>query len=353
MANIGIRKFYFAQEMTAGGDAETQAQIDSAATLGTLLYFGDPENNGEPYEVGGARRCQITYTKADGTLYGDDAVAEQWDLILGAEIEIEWAPRATAADYIREGMKTEGQHRELLGVEWVDEPDGGPDHVYHLTTESTDRVGFGFVQTQIINGVKRYRAVKFHKVLFWVESEETQTKEERIEWGCPILKGKAEPVELINPETGERELQVRDYYTASTMAAAQAWLRGQFPEDLSTRAAALTITGIDLDPAFDGTKGVQVIEIGQPEAGNYNIVVTPPDGMVYRIEAEEAGGMSVSVRSSSGQARHYQLTVGELPAVGSSITLCLTLYDQISTGGVMQTLVPALTYHIILNRTQE
>lgn len=252
MANIGLRRFYVSPVLMADGDPETEAAIELAESFGTLLYEGDPENENLPFVVPGARRAQVTYNKFNSELYGDDLLAEHDQVTLSADIEIEWAPRYTDNDYSRDGLLPERLERiDAFGVEAYGDPEEGP--VSHLLCESGRPVGFGFVQVQIVNGRLRYRAIKFHKVTFSLETEETQTKEERIEWGCPILRGHAETVEIRRE--GSTEEQLREFAEFATIAEAEAWLAARFPaaipENWKLTSAPNPSSFASFSPAFD------------------------------------------------------------------------------------------------------
>ena len=222
MAHIGMRRLYYAAVKNDITDEERRlAQLE-----GTLLYSADTFG-----VIEGARRADVTYNRADGTLYGDDKLAEKWDLTLSADIEIEWAPRVDDAHVVSGGPNSEGGDMAALGVEESKYTEDGP--LYSLRNENEIWVGFGYVQVQIVNDVARYRAVKFHKVLFHLATEETQTKEEQIQWGCPILRGHAVPVELKTDTGVVRPAveMIRDFQDFDTLTAADAWLRAAFPEE--------------------------------------------------------------------------------------------------------------------------
>lgn len=170
-----------------------------------------------------ARRAQVTYNTAEGELYGDDALQERYAVALSADIEVELAE--LGVDDIRDAG--EGSLTEPMGLETLREGTG--DSWYSLVTEQQTYVGFGFIQTRHINGVTSYRAFKFHKVMFHIATEETQTREEQIQWGCPILRGHAVLCTLWNDEDEAAEDQLRDYQDFVTRSDAETWLEAQFP----------------------------------------------------------------------------------------------------------------------------
>ena len=187
MARIGMQYLVF---------APITAEANNSITYGTGV------------KADHARRGAITYNKDDATLYGDDTVAEHVVTTIDADIEIETTELDNAV-------------ATMLGLERV-KSGTGTSAVYTLATENLTPVGCGFIQTHIVNGVKSYRAIWFHKVTFSPDNEESNTKEETIDWGTPTITGKAWSVNL--DATGVP--QIRDYKDCETLAAAQTWLKG-------------------------------------------------------------------------------------------------------------------------------
>lgn len=304
MANIGLQRFYVSPVLMADGDPETEAAIELAKSFGTLLYEGDPESENLPFVVPGARRAQVTYNKFNSELYGDDLLAEHDQVTMSADIEIEWAPRYTDTDYSRDGLKPERLERiDAFGVEAYGDPEEGP--VSHLLCESGRPVGFGFVQVQIVNGVLRYRAIKFHKVTFSLETEETQTKEERIEWGCPILRGHAETVEIRRE--GSTEEQLREFAEFATIAEAEAWLAARFPaaipENWKLTSAPPVASFTTFEPEFD------------PDVTRYTGVLSTGDGP-YRPTTINW----IILQAAVGNAPEWKLGDNSTPGCGAEVT---------------------------------
>ena len=219
MAHIGLERFYYAPLRTNASAADMEQEKHE----GNLLY--------QAYGViKGARRADVTYNRADGALYGDDKLAEHWDMTMSADIDIEWAPR-TDVFHATDDDGSEDIDMYMLGIENRELEDDGA--LLSLRTENEKWVGFGFIRVMLVNGVKVFRAVKFFKVLFHLATEETQTREEQIQWGCPILRGHAVPVELY-PTTAVPQgpkMMIRDYQDFETLALADQWLKTQFPTE--------------------------------------------------------------------------------------------------------------------------
>ena len=156
-----------------------------------------------------ARRGAITYNWDEASLYGDDKLAEYLKTATSADIEIETTEMSNDVAV-------------LLGLEKI-KSGSGATAVYTLRTECSVNVGVGFIQVNIVNGTKFYRAFWFHKVTFAPSNEESNTKEETINWGTPTISGKAWTVTLDS--SGEQQL--RDFEDFTTYAAAETWLKGK------------------------------------------------------------------------------------------------------------------------------
>lgn len=187
MARIGMKYLVFAPI-----SAETEASGVTSLTYGAGV------------KADHARRGAITYNWDEASLYGDDKLAEYLKSATGADVEIETTELDTAVAV-------------LLGLE----KSKGSD-VYTLATENTVNVGFGFIQVNIVNGVKSYRAFWFHKVTFSPDNEESNTKEETIDWGTPTITGKVWPV-VLNLTLGA---ELRTYKDFESEAAAVSYLNG-------------------------------------------------------------------------------------------------------------------------------
>ena len=157
------------------------------------------------------RRCAITYNWDEGKLYGDNGLAEYYKHLVDADVEIE------TTELTPEAAVTLGLEVEKTSAT------GTTPAVYTLATESSDPVGIGFVQCLIINGTKIYRAIWLHKVTMTPSNEESNTKEETINWGTPTVSGKAWPVIL----EADGEDQVRDFSEFTTESAAINWVKAK------------------------------------------------------------------------------------------------------------------------------
>ena len=145
-------------------------------TPGTSITYGTGA------VVSEARGATLNWDRADGEFYGDDALLDSDNGVLGYTIDFE---PAGLSDAIRNG---------LLG-ETVASSE------YTVTDAAAPNVGFGYVRVmreENSSGVviTTYEAWWFYKLKFSVTSEETRTKERNIEWRVPTLSGKGAGVQL-------------------------------------------------------------------------------------------------------------------------------------------------------------
>ena len=154
-----------------------------------------------------ARRGAITFNWDEASLYGDDKLAEYLKSATSADMEIETTEMGNSI-------------ATMIGLEKV-KSGTGSSTIYTMKTESSVPVGVGFIQVNIVNGTKFYRTFWFHKVTFSPSNEESNTKEDTINWGCPTITGKVWAVTLDT----SGEAQLRDYQDHSTYSAAEAWLK--------------------------------------------------------------------------------------------------------------------------------
>lgn len=188
MARIGMKYLVF---------APITAETNNSITYGTGAQCDH------------ARRGAITFNWDEASLYGDDILAEYLKSATGADVEIETTEMSNDVAV-------------LLGLVKV-KSGSGSTAVYTMKTETSVDVGFGFIQVNIVNGTKFYRAFWFHKATFASDNEESSTKEETINWGTPTITGKVWPVYL----DASGEAQIRDYQDFTTEAAAVTFLKGK------------------------------------------------------------------------------------------------------------------------------
>lgn len=98
----------------------------------------------------------------------------------------------------------------LLGREISD------DTAISKDTDISREVGFGMQITESIQGIRRYIAIWLHRVCFWEDSGEHNTKNENMDYDTPVLKGVALP---------ENDGTWRTKKVFKTSKDADSWLR--------------------------------------------------------------------------------------------------------------------------------
>lgn len=159
--------------------------------------------------IGHAIAGNLTITRNNNPLYGDDVVVEDDNGITAMALELGTDDLEEAVQVYMLGVKkkTIGS-----GQDAVDE--------YHDTDESAPYVGVGYIRVRRKNGETSYQAVWIYKSVFSQESENSATKGESIEWQTPTLNGRAMGVNVGG--SGERTFRKRAIF--QTEAAAVAWL---------------------------------------------------------------------------------------------------------------------------------
>ena len=184
MAKVGMRHLVYAKVATE--------------TPGTsITYSGGAD-------LAPAVSGSLNYDRSDNPLYGDDVMQDNDNGITGFTLDIETTELSAANEAALLGLVADGTDATL----------------YSVTDASAPYVGVGFVQVLRRKGVVSYRALWFPKVQFGISSEETQTRQQSIEWGTPTLNGKGFGVYL--DATGKATFRMQK--ECETLAAAQTFL---------------------------------------------------------------------------------------------------------------------------------
>ena len=184
MAKIGMRHLVYA--------------VVATETPGTgITYTGGAD-------LAPAVSGNLTYDRSDNPLYGDDVMQDSDNGITGFSLDI----TTTELSATNEAA--------LLGYT----ADSTDTTLYSVTDVAAPYVGVGFVQVLRRKGTVTYRALWFPKVQFGISSEETQTRQQSIEWGTPTLNGKGFGVYL--DASGNAVFRMQKECT--TLAAAQSFL---------------------------------------------------------------------------------------------------------------------------------
>ena len=172
----------------------------SAYTAGTSITYGTGAVAAE------AVSASLNWERADGTFYGDDAVLDVDNGVLGYTIDFEPTGLSDAA------------RAALLG-ETVSSSE------YTVTGAASPDVGFGYVRVMrapVNSSIgDSYEAWWFFKVKFGISSEETRTKERSVEWRVPTLQGVG--AGISQDSTGKLSYAV--HKTFDSFSSAQAWLK--------------------------------------------------------------------------------------------------------------------------------
>lgn len=174
----------------------------TAETSGSAITYGTGK------VIGHAIQANLTFNRANNPLYGDDVEIENDNSLTGMEISL-------GVDDLLDDVRS-----VLLG-----EVQAGTQQqaVYREVADSSPYVGFGYIRVRRKNGATKFQACWMHKVIFGMESEDTQTKGENIEWQTPTLTGRAMAVYLDN----SGKAAFRDRATFDTEADAKAWINGK------------------------------------------------------------------------------------------------------------------------------
>ena len=169
-------------------------------TPGTSITYGTGA------VVAEARSATLTWDRADGEFYGDDALLDTDNGIRGYTLDFE---PTGVSDAVRSAMLGE----TLASSE------------YSITDATPPDVGFGYVRVMRDNSGNTnttvYEAWWFYKIKFGINSEEARTKERNIEWSTPTMNGKGMGVRLSSSAT----LSFATHRTFSDFSGAQSWLK--------------------------------------------------------------------------------------------------------------------------------
>lgn len=174
----------------------------STYTPGTSITYGTGAVIAE------AVSASVSWERADGRFYGDDAQLDSDNGVLGYTIDFEPS-----------GL-SDGIRNALLGEKLASSE-------YTITSEAAPDVGFGYIRVMRSNAggtvAYSYEGWWYHKIKFGVNSEETRTKERNIEWRTPTLNGVGDGVSLDS--SGKLAFAV--HRTFESFSAAQTWLKSK------------------------------------------------------------------------------------------------------------------------------
>jgi phi13 family phage major tail protein len=124
-------------------------------------------------------KADISLNLSDAKLFADDTTAESLKEFIDGSISLNM-------DDLSDAMKTDllgnTKTSATVGTETVDE-------MASKDTDIAPVVGFGFIQSKIVDKARKYRAIFFPKVQFGEPNESSETKGQSINWQTPVLPG--------------------------------------------------------------------------------------------------------------------------------------------------------------------
>ena len=147
--------------------------------------------------MGKGIEANLTITRNNNPLYADDVIAEDDNGITAMSIEVR---AADLENDVRVYMLGLLEKETGSGTSTVTE--------YHDTDKAADYVGFGYVRWRRVDGVDKFQAYWYYKVLFSEESENATTKGESIEWGTPTVTGRVMGLDVGDNATTFRKMRV-------------------------------------------------------------------------------------------------------------------------------------------------
>ncbi len=176
-------------------------------------------------------KTDIKINTTKSTLYGDDGVAETSREFIDGEMSVNQDEFTNAMKKDLLGNTTKNV---TIGTETIEE-------VVSKDTDTPPFVGYGYIQSKMIDKVRKYRAVFFTKVQFGEPDESAETKAQNISWQTPSFTGS-----IMRRIDGEW----KDEATVSTLATAIAWLKAKLNLPPVTTLSSLIIGALTLTPSF-------------------------------------------------------------------------------------------------------
>lgn len=162
--------------------------------------------------IGKAIQAELSITRNSNPLHADDVVAEDDNSITAISVSI------GMDDFSEEAQAYLGLLKEVTGS-------GADDKTYYETSGSADSAGLGYMRVRRKGGITTYQGVWVLDVLFGVESENSQTRGESIEWQTPTVTGKAAAHMITTVDPNDPVFRMKKNF--STAAACIAWLDQQ------------------------------------------------------------------------------------------------------------------------------
>jgi len=155
--------------------------------------------------AGKAITGNLTINRNNNPLYADDVIAEDDNGITSMELEL-------GLDDLLEDVQ------EYMGLLEKKTTGTGSDAVdtYYDTDDSARDVGVGYIRVRRKNGVTKFQALWIFSALFSIESENSQTKGETIEWNTPTANGRCKGLDVDS--SGKRKFRKRRLFDTESDA---------------------------------------------------------------------------------------------------------------------------------------
>lgn len=167
---------------------------------------GSTVSYGTGVVMGRAVAGSLQWQRDDGMLYGDDAVAESENAATGYTLDI-----------------TTTELDEDVEVAVLGTTKNSTDSTFEEYNDPGPYGGHGYVQVIKRFGVLKYRAVWYPRISFARTSEESNTREQSVNWGTPQLHG----IGMGVPDATSGKTLFRTKKVFTTAASAIAWLNGK------------------------------------------------------------------------------------------------------------------------------
>ena len=152
-----------------------------------------------------AIEANVSWSRNENNLYGDDVIVEYDNSIMGGEITFVY-------DHLAPALRA-----SMLGEVQI-----GTTGVYEISDAVAPHGGFGYIKTMRNGGTTTYDAYWYHDVQFVLDGESAKTRGENIEWQTPTITGKIYGVD----EDGSGAFKFRTVKSHTTEALAKTYLDG-------------------------------------------------------------------------------------------------------------------------------
>ena len=258
------------------------------------------------YGIGKRGRKMMTADRkinfAEAPLYAEDSIGEYAKEFIDGDITI-------GQDELTSTMRV-----DLLGNQKNEISING-ETAEEITSKDTDNppyVGFGFIETKIVDKQRKYLAQFYKKVQFSEPDENSVTKGQSISWQTPSIVGK-----IMKTLDGSW----RDQVLVSSLETAIAWLTIKLNLPPVTTLKSLIVGALELTPSFnqsvfgytaETTNGSDII-VATPVDSEATVAIDLNDGTAVANGSAatwEDGENTLEITVTNGTAsRVYTVTV--------------------------------------------